>query len=159
MRRFVEQGWSDQTPPEFDYYRHRKDELSVQQSAWALNLQGKPKWMPTVIDSQLGPLTFTVRLSDGRLWKRHQDHLRERRHDETESVGAAQPRPEVLLPPPPLPQLTSTDKERYVTPLKSATTSDSAPARVPESPVANRMPPRETVLPIIVASPTYFVRC
>ena len=44
-------------------------------SAWALNFQGKPKWMPTVIESQLGPLTFTVRLSDGRLWKRHQDHL------------------------------------------------------------------------------------
>ena len=255
VRRFVEQGWSDQTPPEFDCYRHRKDELSVQQgvlfwgarviiptkgrdallrelhdthpgivkmkalarsylwwpgldmeierhvkdcnacqihsgqpdlprlsiqdnvlqkqaydkqrhdthaaartfmtgdSAWALNFQGKPKWMPTVIESQLGPLTFTVRLSDGRLWKRHQDHLRERRHDETESVGAAQPRPEVLLPPPPLPQLTSTDKEREVTPLTSATTSDSAPARVPESPAANRMPPRETVVPRIVASP------
>ena len=50
-------------------------------SAWALNFQGKPEWMPTVIESQLGPLTFTVRLSDGRLWKRHQDHLRERRHD------------------------------------------------------------------------------
>ena len=31
----------------------------------------KPMWMPTVIESQLGPLTFTVRLSDGRLWKRH----------------------------------------------------------------------------------------
>ena len=255
VRRFVEQGWSDQTPPEFDCYRHRKDELSVQQgvlfwgarviippkgrdallrelhdthpgivkmkalarsylwwpgldteierhvkdcnacqiysrqhdllrpsiqdnvlqkqaydkqrhdthaaartfrtgdSAWALNFQGKPKWMPTVIESQLGPLTFTVRLSDGRLWKRHQDHLRERRPDETESVGAAQPRPEVLLPPPPLPQLTSTDKERDVTPLTSATTSNSASARVPESPAANRMPPRETVVPIIAASP------
>ena len=68
-------------------------------SAWALHFQGKPKWMPTVIESQLGPLTFTVRLSDGRLWKRHQDHLRERRPDETEPVCAAQPRPEVLLPP------------------------------------------------------------
>ena len=122
-------------------------------SAWALNFQRKPKLVPTVIESQLGPLTFTVRLSDGRLWKRHQDHLRERRPDETESVGAAQPRPEVLLPPPPLPQLTSTDKERDVTPLTYATTSDSAPARVPESPVANRMPPRETVVPRIVASP------
>ena len=255
VRCFVEQGWSDQTPPEFDCYRHRKDELSVQQgvlfwgarviippkgrdallrelhdthpgivkmkalarsylwwpgldmeierhvkdcnacqiysrqpdllrppiqdnvlrkqaydkqrhdthvaartfrtgdSAWALNFQGSPTWMPTVIESQLGPLTFTVRLSDGRLWKRHQDHLRERRPGETESVGVAQPRPEVLLPPPPLPQLTSTDKERDVTPLTSATTSDSAPARVPESPAANRMPPREMVVPRIVASP------
>ena len=119
--------------------------------AWALQFQGKPKWMPTVIDNQLGPLIFTVRLSDGRLWKRHQDHLRERRPDETDSVGAEQQRPEVLLPPPPLPPLTSTDMERDVScPLK---TSDSAPARVRESPVANRMPPLETVVPRIVASP------
>ena len=122
-------------------------------SAWALNFQGKPKWMPTVIENQLGPLTFTVRLSDGRLWKRHQDHIRERRPDETETVDTEQQRPEVLLPPPPLPPLTSTDMETYVTPLTSATTSDSAHARVLESPVANRMPPRQTVVPRIGASP------
>ncbi len=122
-------------------------------SAWALHFQGKPKWMPTVIENQLGPLTFTVRLSDGRLWKRHQDHLRERRPDETKTVGAEQERPEVQLPPPPLPQLTSTDMEIDVTPLTSATTSDSAPARLLESPVSNRMPPRETVEARIVASP------
>ena len=103
--------------------------------------------MPTVIENQLGPLTFTVRLSDGRLWKRHQDHLRERRPDETETVGAEQERPEVQLPPPPLPQLTSPDMEIDVTPPTSATTSDSAPTRVLESPVANSMPPRQTVVP------------
>ena len=140
------------------YNKHRHDThaaartFTTGDSAWALNFHWKPKWMPTVIESQLGPLTFTVRLNDGRLWKRHHDHLRERRPDETESVGAAQQRPEVLLPPPPLPQLTSTDMERDVTPLTSATTSDC----VLESPVANRMPPSETVLPIvprIVASP------
>ena len=90
-------------------------------NAWALNFQGKPKWMPPVIENQLGPLTFTVPLNYGRVWKRHQDHLRERRPDETESVGAEQQRPEVLLPPPP--QLTSTDMERCVTPLTSATTT------------------------------------
>ena len=75
--------------------------------------------MPTVIENQLGPLTFTVRLSDGRLWKQHQDHLRERRPDETEMVGAEQERPEVQLPPP-LPQLTSTDMEidAYITQLR-----------------------------------------
>ena len=31
VRRFIEQGWSDQTPPKFDCYCHRKDKLSVQQ--------------------------------------------------------------------------------------------------------------------------------
>ena len=105
-----------------------------------------------VIEHQVGPLTFTVRLSDGRLWKRHQDQLRERRRDETEAVGAEQERPEVQLPPPPLLQLARTDMERDITHHTSATTSESAPVRVLESPVENRVPPRETVVPIIVAS-------
>ena len=122
-------------------------------SARALNFQGKPKWMPTVIENELGPLTFTVRLSDARMWKQHQDHLRERRPDETESVGAEQQRQEILLPPPPLPQITSTDMERDVTHLTSATTSDSAPASVLESPVTTRMPPLEKVVPRIIGSP------
>ena len=43
---------------------------------WAMNFQGKPKWIATVVEKQLGPLTFVVRLKDGRTWKRHQDHLR-----------------------------------------------------------------------------------
>ena len=47
----------------------------------------------------------------------------------------------------------STDMETDITPQTSATRSDSAPARVLESPVANRMPPRARVVPRIVASP------
>ena len=70
----------------------------------------------------------------------------------TQNSAELRERPEVQFPPP-LPQLTSTDMEIDVTPLTSATTSDSAPARVLESPVANRMPPRQTVVPRIVASP------
>ena len=45
VRRFVEQGWSEQTPPEFDCYRHRKDELSVQQGVlfWGTRVIIPPK--------------------------------------------------------------------------------------------------------------------
>ena len=45
VRRFVEQGWSNQTPPEFDCYRHRKDELSVQQGVlfWGARVIIPPK--------------------------------------------------------------------------------------------------------------------
>ena len=45
VRRFVEQGWSDQTQPEFDCYRHRKDELSVQQGVlfWGARVIIPPK--------------------------------------------------------------------------------------------------------------------
>ena len=45
-------------------------------AVWAVNSTAKPKWMAGVLHERLGPVTFTVRLTDGRLWKRHTDHLR-----------------------------------------------------------------------------------
>ena len=54
------------------YDKQRHDTRSVIRtfrvgdSVWALNFQGKPKWIPTMVENQLGPLTFTVRLRDGR---------------------------------------------------------------------------------------------
>ena len=41
-----------------------------------VNFQGRPKWLAGVLEEQLGPLTFRMRLEDGRLWKRHVDHIR-----------------------------------------------------------------------------------
>ena len=41
-----------------------------------VNFQGRPKLLAEVLEEQLGPLTFRVRLEDGRLWKRHVDHIR-----------------------------------------------------------------------------------
>ena len=49
---------------------HFGDSVSV------VNFQGRPKWLAGVLEEQLGPLTFRVRLEDGRLWKRHVDHIR-----------------------------------------------------------------------------------
>ena len=121
-------------------------------SVWALNFQGKPKWIPTMVENQLGPLTFTVRLRDGRLWKRHQDHLRERRHDETEEVGAEE-RPAVVQLPPPALQPTAINSETRSTDTP-ATTNDSTPASVPQSPGPDvGMSPRTTATPRKVASP------
>ena len=54
----------------------------------ALNFQEKSKWIPTAIENQLSKLTFMVRLCDGRLWKIHQDHLRQRRSDEPQQIVA-----------------------------------------------------------------------
>ena len=50
----------------------------------ALNFNGSPKWLPGVLQERLGPVTFTVGLQDGRVWKRHQDHLRARCYDQEE---------------------------------------------------------------------------
>ena len=41
-----------------------------------VNFQGRPKWLAGVLEEQFGPLTFRVWLEDGRLWKKHVDHIR-----------------------------------------------------------------------------------
>ena len=51
---------------------HIGDTVSV------VNFQGRPKWLAGVLEEQFGPLTFRVRLEDGRLWKIHVDHIRVR---------------------------------------------------------------------------------
>lgn len=40
-----------------------------------MNFQGKPNWMSGVLEEQLAPVTFLVRLEDGRVGKRHVDHI------------------------------------------------------------------------------------
>jgi len=45
-------------------------------SAWARNFRGVPRWLPGVIGQKLGPVTFTVRLADGRIWRRYQGQLK-----------------------------------------------------------------------------------
>ena len=78
----------------------------VGDSVWAMDFLGQPKWVAAVIENRLGPLTFTLRLQDNIMWKRHQDHLRERRPtDSTEECLRSEER---QLPP----QLA----ERYVLP-------------------------------------------
>ena len=47
-------------------------------SVWAINFFGQPKWVAAVIENRLCSLTSALRLQDNRVWKRHQDHLRER---------------------------------------------------------------------------------
>eukprot|EP00117_Sycon_ciliatum_P034695 scpid66878/ scgid26431/ len=44
--------------------------------------------MDGVLEECLGPATFTVRLPDGRLWKRHSDHIRPRLPVEVPPVAA-----------------------------------------------------------------------
>ena len=49
----------------------------------AFNLIEKRKRIPGVLQEQLGPISYRVLLGDGRIWKRHVDHLRSRLIDET----------------------------------------------------------------------------
>ena len=45
-------------------------------TVYAMNWAGKPRWLRGVIQEQLGPVSYTVLLKDGRIWKRHSDHQR-----------------------------------------------------------------------------------
>ena len=69
--------------------KERRDQRAVERSfmagdsVWAMNFLGQPKWVAAVIENRLGPLTFALRLQDNRVWKRHQDHLREGRPTES----------------------------------------------------------------------------
>ena len=36
------------------------------------------KWLPGMIVATTGPVSYRVLLEDGRVWRRHQDHMRQR---------------------------------------------------------------------------------
>ena len=59
--------------------RHAKErELSIGSAVYARNFLSQPKWMPGILVESRGPVTFLVELNDGRIWKRHIDHIKPR---------------------------------------------------------------------------------
>ena len=54
---------------------------------YARNFIGTTKWLPGVIENVLAPLTFRIKLKDGRIWRRHRDHIKLRYTDETDTEG------------------------------------------------------------------------
>ena len=52
----------------------------------------KRKWMPGTVKSQRGPVSYEIELDDGRIMRRHVDHIQLRlRSPSTEPPGVAQP--------------------------------------------------------------------
>ena len=39
------------------------------------NFAGIPKWLPRLLQTKLGPVSFTVELTDGRVWRRNIDYI------------------------------------------------------------------------------------
>ena len=61
-------------------------------AVWVSNFAGIPKWLPGVFQTKLGPVSFTVGVTDGRVWKRHMDHISLRIHEEGDGdAGRALP--------------------------------------------------------------------
>lgn len=51
-------------------------EFNIGDSVVAKNYGSGPAWLPGKIAHKLGPLTYIVDASDGRIWKRHVDHVK-----------------------------------------------------------------------------------
>ena len=72
---------STQVTTKIDNAKRTTDKIRVERmfhigdTVSVVNFQGRPKWLGRVLEEQFGPLTFRVRLEDGRLWKRHVDHI------------------------------------------------------------------------------------
>lgn len=64
----------------------------VGQSVMARNFRPGAAWLPGVIAQQLGPLTYLVDVSNGRLWKRHVDHLKDLHILPSENETGPEPR-------------------------------------------------------------------
>lgn len=110
-------------------------------SVWALNMAGTPKWLPGVLEDRTGPVSFTVRLTDNRLWRRHSDHLRPRFPHETPPAEAPTPEAPTPLPTPMVPEAltplpTFGAMPSTQTPMSGAIPSTQTPSPTPSKPVA-----------------------
>ncbi|KAK6169532.1 hypothetical protein SNE40_020571 [Patella caerulea] len=142
------------TKQEYDVQHHNSHAVGrvfyVGDTVWTLNFQGKPKWLSGVIEQKLGPVTFSVKLVDGRIWRRHQDHLRKRYPDEERApnpeLGTPVP-PLLTIPSPPLPINTS----KPSAPLEPSIESPEINSRIPEQLLVPPQPDdRSTPSPEIV---------
>ena len=56
-------------------WRAKERTMQEGEGVYASNFRSGPKWMPGVLKQSTGPTSFSVQLEDGRLLRRHQDHL------------------------------------------------------------------------------------
>ena len=71
---------------------HAKDRaLRVGDTVFVMNFSGKTKWLHGVIVEQTGPVSFRIRLEDGRVVRRHIDRVRSRRVNDEEEEESSVP--------------------------------------------------------------------
>ena len=134
----------------------RQRTFHVGQTVMAKNMRAGPSWVPGTIVQQLGPVTYLVDVSDGRVWKRHVDHLKDRgaesltpwTPDQTENIpGDPQLMPTeqvVDLPTIATPPVIITPSESGTTPLTSDDTLPDLPSlATSNASTTRRYPARE----------------
>lgn len=108
---------------EVDSRRGRIISFNIGDSVYCRNYAGFPYWIPGVLEERLGPLTFTARLSDGRVWKRHADQLNTRLPEDA---------------PPELPAPSMVQETRPYPVVRSAQTTEEFPTTQPTTVLAER---------------------
>ena len=69
---------SSQSAQKQNFDKHcRQRDFFVGQRVMVRNLRPGPRWVPGTLIERKGPLTYLVQVSEGRIWKRHVDHLHE----------------------------------------------------------------------------------
>ena len=107
----------------------KERQMAVGDDVFVRNYHGSERWLPGVIAQKTGPVSFLVRLADGRNRRCHQDQVRIRSVDLSENVI---PEPEVMpevsvpLPPtdstlPPTPSVPINLQQRLRIPLSLPT--------------------------------------
>ncbi|XP_024921034.1 uncharacterized protein K02A2.6-like [Cynoglossus semilaevis] len=95
----------------------------------------KQQWLPGVIMTQNGPVSYVIKLSDGREFRRHQDHVRLRHDESPETVSTAE-----------LPLVTSTEELPLVT-TGGASLAEKSPPKVSVQPAEDRQSHTDTQTP------------
>ena len=74
--------------PDSQWSRKQRHDLHVKEhtmmkgaQVYARNFSQGPKWVPGILLESNGPIAFEVELEDGRMWRRHQDHVIHRASD------------------------------------------------------------------------------
>ena len=126
----------------------REREMTVGQTVMVRNLRPGDAWIPGVIVKMLGPVSYLVDVGEGRVWKRHVDHLKQRdlpdpEHSSLEETDSELPTPETdVATPVTTPEASVTESTEPVdesvlssTPdSPTATTGDTTPSTSGTSP-------------------------
>ena len=66
--------------------KHSKDrQFQIGDHVYVKNRSSGDRWLAGTVTTMSGPVSYNVRLSDGRVWRCHQDQLRKRYIDTAES--------------------------------------------------------------------------
>lgn len=56
------------------------------EGVWVKDPIKRDKWFPGLVENKIAPKTYIIKLDDGRVWKRHVDHMRKGQIDKSQNI-------------------------------------------------------------------------